>query len=113
MPAARSFHVSHQWLQELRDRGQLRAAAIHFRLPESEPVWAGHYRDCHEEITAKQALEWFLLEKRPQGFEVIVPRRISADEIYRVHHLARVLPLDRVFGANQSTRLKTGNHALA
>jgi hypothetical protein len=112
MPAARSFHVSHQWLHELKDRGHLRAAAIYFRLPESEPVWAGHYRGCHQRVAAKQAMEWFLREKRPQGFEVIIPRRISPDEIYRIHHLARVLPLKHIMYATQSTRLETANHRL-
>jgi hypothetical protein len=112
MPAARSFHVSHQWLHELKDRGHLRAAAIYFRLPESEPVWAGHYHGCHERIAAKQAMEWFLREKRPQGFEVIIPRRISPDEIYRIHHLARVFPLKHIMYPTQSTRLETANHRL-
>lgn len=95
MPAARSFHVSHQWLLELKDRGHLRAATIYFCLPDSEPVWSGHYLGCHEQIAAKQAMGWFLREMRPSGFEVIIPRRISPAETYRIH-LASVLPLERI-----------------
>lgn len=113
MPAARSFYVSHQWLHELKDRGHLRVAAMYFRVPESEPVWVGHYRECHEQITAKKAMEWFVREMRPQGFEVIVPRRISPDQIYRIHHLARVLPLERfpILNGNKGTSSANGHSA--
>ena len=113
MPATRSFHVSHQWLHELKDRGHLRVAGMYFRVPESEPVWVGHYRECHEQITAKKAMEWFVREMRPQGFEVIVPRRISPDQIYRIHHLARVLPLERfpILNGNKGTSSANGHSA--
>ena len=96
MPAARSFHVSHQWLHELKDRGHLRVSAMYCRVPEPEPVWIGHYRGCHEQLTAKQAMDRFLHEEQPKGFEVIIPREIFPNEIYRVHHLARVLPVNRI-----------------
>jgi hypothetical protein len=112
MPAARSFHVSHQWLHELKERGHVRVAAMYFRVSDSEQVWVGHYRGCHEQITAKEAMERFQREMRPRGFEVIVPRRISVGEIYRVHHLARVLPLDRILRANQGTSLEAADQPL-
>jgi hypothetical protein len=85
---------------------------MYFRVPGSEPVWVGHYLGSHERITAKEAMARFVREERPRGFEVIVPRRISSNEIYRVHHLARVVPLDDILDATQSTRLETADQPL-
>jgi hypothetical protein len=90
MPAARNFHVSHQWLRELKERGHLAVAGLYFRVPESEPVWVGHYLRDHQEMTAADARDLFIREHRPEGFEVIVPRVIRAREIYRIHYLAQV-----------------------
>jgi hypothetical protein len=90
MPAARSFYVSHQWLGELKERGHLSVAGLYFRVPGSEPVWVGHYLRSHGQTTAAQASELFIAEHRPEGFEVIIPRAIRAEEIYRIHHLAQV-----------------------
>ena len=92
MPVARSFYVSHQWLRELKQRGHLQVAALYFRIADSEPVWVGHYRRSHERMIAARAMDHFEREKRPEGFEVIIPRAIRPSEIHRIHHLARVMP---------------------
>jgi len=96
MPAARSFYVSHQWLEELKERGHLRVAGLYFHIPDSELVWAGHYRESHDRITAAEATALFQREQRPQAFEVVIPREIKPEEIHRIHHLARVFPLHGV-----------------
>lgn len=90
MPAARSFHVSHQWLGELRERGHLSVAGVYFRLPDDAPLWVGHYQQSHEKMKAAEASELFVHEHRPEGFEIIVPRAVRPGEIYRIHHLAQV-----------------------
>jgi hypothetical protein len=90
MPAARSFHVSHQWLGELKERGHLSVAGLYLRIPEDETVWVGHYLQSHKKMSAAEASELFIYEHRPEGFEIIVPRAIRPDEIYRIHHLAQV-----------------------
>lgn len=90
MPTGRSFHISHQWLGELKERGHLQVAGLYFRIPDSEIVWVGHYRRSHERMSAAEASALLVREKRPEGFEVIVPRKMRPEEIYRIHHLARV-----------------------
>lgn len=90
MPTGRSFHISHQWLRELKERGHLQVAGLYFHIPESELVWVGHYRRSHERMTAIAAHDLFLREDRPEGFEIIIPRKIRPEEIHRIHHLARV-----------------------
>jgi hypothetical protein len=110
MPAARSFYVSHQWLGELKERGHLTVAGLYFRVPESEPVWVGHYLRDHLEMTSVEARDLFIREHRPEGFEVIVPRAIKPDEIYRIHHLAQVrsLALQINSRAKEGRREETG-----
>jgi hypothetical protein len=102
-PAARSFHVSHQWLAELKDRGHLRVAGLYFHIPDSEMVWVGHYRGIHRRMTAAEATALFIREQRPQGFEVVIPRKIKSREIHRVHHLAQVFPLRRLRRAEEDS----------
>jgi hypothetical protein len=106
MPFARSFYVSHQWLGELRQRGHIQVAALHFRVPDDETVWVGHYRRSHQRMTAADAIKRFRREKRPEGFEVIIPRVIRPGEIHRIHHLARVLPWRYAPGLRQESRLR-------
>jgi hypothetical protein len=36
MPVTRNFYVSHQWLRELRRRGQGSVAAVYFRIPDNK-----------------------------------------------------------------------------
>jgi hypothetical protein len=95
MPAARRFFVSYQWLGELKELGHVQVAGLYFHISGSEPVWVGHYRRSHRRMMAAEATELFLREKRPEGFEVIIPRKIKPEEIYRIHHLAQVLPWKR------------------
>lgn len=90
MPTGRSFYISHQWLGELKERGHVWVAGLYFRISDSETVWVGHYRRSHERMSAAEASEMFIREKRPEGFEVIIPRKVRREEIYRIHHLARV-----------------------
>ena len=43
VPVTRNFYVSHQWLRELKRRGQGAIAGIYFRIYDDESVWCGHY----------------------------------------------------------------------
>lgn len=43
MPVTRNFYVAHQWLRELKRRGQGPIAAVYFRIPDESTVWVGHY----------------------------------------------------------------------
>jgi len=91
MPVTRNFFVSHQWLRELKRRGQGAIAAVYFRVPDHESVWLGHYRQAHREMTAAEAAAAILRASPAEGFEVIIPRRIQAKEIHRVRMLPQVV----------------------
>ena len=42
MPVTRNFYVSHQWLRELKRKGESPIVGVYFRIPDEEYVWMGH-----------------------------------------------------------------------
>jgi hypothetical protein len=91
MPVTRNFYVSHQWLRELKRRGQGAIAGIYFRIPDDERIWVGHYGQAHQSMTASEAVAEFSVAEGREGWEVIIPRRILAKEIHRVRSLPQVV----------------------
>jgi hypothetical protein len=91
VPVTRNFYVSHQWLRELRRRGCGPMAGVYFRIPDGEGVWVGHYGQAHREMTAAAAAATFSASEGREGWEVIIPRRISAKEIHRIRPLPQVV----------------------
>jgi hypothetical protein len=91
MPVMRNFYVSHQWLRELKRRGAGPIAGVYFRIPDDQPVLMGHYHQAHQEVTAAEATAFIQQAESPEGFEVIIPRRISAGEIHRIRMLPQVI----------------------
>jgi hypothetical protein len=91
MPVTRNFYVSHQWLRELKRRGQGAIAGVYFRIADDEPVWVGHYGQGHRAMTAAEAVAEFMASENREGWEVIIPRRIAAKEIHRVRSLPQLI----------------------
>ncbi len=91
MPVTRNFYISHQWLRELKRRGQGPIAGVYFRIADDEMVWVGHYNQPHQSMTAAQATALIADQKNSEGYQVIVPRRIARSEIHRVRQLPQVL----------------------
>jgi hypothetical protein len=59
---------------------QAEAARLQDRLPDAEPVLAGHFarrlQDGLEPMTAAQAVALFLHHPDPRGLEAVVPRKV-------------------------------------
>lgn len=91
VPVTRNFYVSHQWLRELKRRGQGPIVGVYFRIPDGEAVWVGHYGQVHREMTAAVATATFSASESREGWEVIIPRRIAAKEIHRIRSLPQVV----------------------
>lgn len=91
VPVARNFYASHQWLRELKRRNQGPISGIYFRVPDEEPVWLGHYGQIHRLLTAAEAVAQFTDAEDPFGWEVVIPRRIEANEIHKVRRLPQVI----------------------
>jgi hypothetical protein len=116
LPVTPDFYISHQWLRELRRGGGGTIVGIYFRIPDDETVEVGHYDSLHREMTAAEAAALMLeaqgrdpaaarakdqaskavqrrrdLPSSPEGFEVVIPRRIAPAEILRVKALPQVV----------------------
>ena len=95
VPVLPDFQATFQWLRELKRRGHRTACAVQFRLPDAEPVLAGHFaqrlHDGLEPMTAAQAVALFLRHPDPRGLEVVVPRKVLPREIVRVRALPQVV----------------------
>ena len=82
-----NFHLTHQWMRELRRDGQRTRVGIYFTLPSDEPVWVGHYNQPHRLMGAGEAVKAILDLTDAEGWEVIVPRHVRAGEIRKMRHL--------------------------
>jgi hypothetical protein len=91
VPVTRSFYLSHQWLRELKRRGQRTIAGVYFRVADDEDVWVGHYRTKHEQMTAAEAVAEFMAAENREGWEVVIGRRIASSEIVRVRLISQVI----------------------
>jgi len=89
MPVTANFYVSHQWLRELRRGNNGKICAVYFRIADEEIVYLGHYGKHHQAMTAAQAVA-FVMNQQAEGFEVIIPRKITAKEIRRIKHVPQI-----------------------
>jgi len=125
MPVTRNFQISHQWLRELRGGAGGTMVAVYFRVPDDEAVEIGHYGSPRQRMTAAQAVAIMLaaetvdptaaraaddrsravkagkrLPSSPEGFEVLLSRRIQPSEILRVKAPPQVVGWRRRPGSN-------------
>ena len=116
LPVTRNFYVSHQWLRELRRVGGGTIVGVYFRVPDDEPVEVGHYDSLHVPMTAAESVALLMaaegrdpnverkrdrsskavrrghrLPSSPEGYEVVIPRRIEPAEIIRVKALPQLV----------------------
>ncbi len=91
MPVSRRFHASHQWLRELKRSGARSISAVYFRVPDEEPVWFGRFGREHAGLTASEAAGRFEVLDAPEGYEILLPRRVEPREIVRARELPQVI----------------------
>ena len=91
MPVTRNFYVSHQWLRELRRRGQTPVSAVYFRIPDAQAVWVGHYNQGHQKMTAAEAVALISSQENSEGYEVIIPSHIPRPHIQKARRLPQVV----------------------
>jgi hypothetical protein len=84
MPVLPSFTLTHQWVRELRRWNPGVLVAVHLRLPGDTVVTVGHYRDAPRRMTASQAVGAVRELADPRGYEIFVPRAITAAEVRRI-----------------------------
>ncbi|WIM93773.1 HEAT repeat domain-containing protein [Actinoplanes oblitus] len=89
-PVLPSHTLTYQWARELRRRGAREFVAVTFVLPDSEPVDVGHYGKPPERVTAARAVAILRTMPDPRGYEVVVPRRVTAREVRTIRPAPRV-----------------------
>ncbi|SRR5260221_10359703 len=96
MPVTPNFFYTHQWIRELKRRGQRQMIAIYFRIPDDTIVWVGRFNQTRDQMTATEAVALLLKAeqakdyKSSQGYEIFIPRKIAASEITRVQPLKAI-----------------------
>ncbi|MEU8524399.1 MULTISPECIES: HEAT repeat domain-containing protein [Streptomyces] len=91
-PVLPSYTLTHQWLRELARRpGPRRLVAVHVRLDDAEPVRVGRYNDREPLLTtAADAVRRIAAMEDPRGWEVILPRTVTAREVRTVREVRQV-----------------------
>jgi hypothetical protein len=90
-PVLPSYTLTLSWARELKRWGRASLAALTFRLPDGEPVFARHFSLEPRAMSAAEACGLILAAPDPRGYEVIVPRRILPKEIVRAQPLPRAI----------------------
>ncbi len=67
------YFATHQWLRELKRRGQRTMVAVDFRLRSDERAWMGQANRRHFETTVGRAIGRLMEMPDTLGFELIVP----------------------------------------
>ncbi|RYE56454.1 MAG: hypothetical protein EOP48_07995, partial [Sphingobacteriales bacterium] len=91
MPVLPDFYISHQWLRELKRNGAKSYIGVYFKIPTSEMVYAGKYGKHHKHITLGEAIREIMDLEDPLGYELIIDRKISAEEISKIRNLPQTL----------------------
>jgi len=91
MPVTNDFYISHQWLRELKRGGQKIFVGVYFRIPDDQAVMVGHYNQTHAQMAASEAAGLVFNLPNAEGYEVMIPRKIDADEILDIKPLPQVL----------------------
>jgi hypothetical protein len=87
MPVLPSFTLTYQWVRELRRWHPGVLVAVQLRLPDGQPVTVGRYGTPPVAVTAAQAVAAVREVDDPRGWEVFVPRAVTAAEVRRVRRL--------------------------
>jgi hypothetical protein len=87
-PILESYTLTHSWSREMKRTGRTTLSAISFRVPDNEMVFARHYREQLQPMTAAEAVGYIRGRSDPRGYEIMLPRRVNPNDIARV----RVLP---------------------
>jgi len=91
MPVLEDYFASHQWLRELKRGGARTLIGVYFRVPDREAVLVGHYRRDHAPMTAAKAARLIMEAPDARGYQIVIPRKIEADEIQAIRAVHRVV----------------------
>ena len=89
MPVLPSFTLTHQWVRELHRWHGGVLVAVQVRLPDEQPVTVGRYGTQPAAVTAARAVAVVRELDDPRGYEVFVPRAVTAADVRRIREVPR------------------------
>ena len=90
-PVVPNFVATHQWLRELKRRGAKTICGVYFRVPDSEPILFGHYRNASVKIPAAEAAGIIRRDPNPLGYECVITRAVPPKAIIRIRSLPQLI----------------------
>lgn len=87
MPVLADDWATHQWLRELRRWRPVRHVAVHFRVPDSEPVLVGPFGATKTSMSAAKAADMISGQPPNSGFEVVVQRRVARRDVLAIREV--------------------------
>ncbi len=75
LPVLPSYQITYQWVRELRRGGQGTLVAVHFRVPDDEPVWVGHYNSAPVQLSCARPPPWWPSRRTLAGANCSSPGR--------------------------------------
>lgn len=93
MPVLQDYFISHQWLREMKRHRPGRLVAVYFRINSQELVRVGRYnQSAHAElVTLAEAIHTIMTIADPQGYEIVIPRSITPQEIQKVRRPRQIV----------------------
>jgi hypothetical protein len=89
-PVLARYEVTHQWAREIKRWGGRSLAAATFVVPDDEPVLVGRYGRALDEVSAAEAVGLIHGLEDARGWQVVIPRAVTAGELVHVRPLRRV-----------------------
>lgn len=90
-PVLDSYTLTYSWSRELKRWGRTTLAAITFRVGDGETAYVRHYSGAPHPTTAAEAVGIIRGSGDPRGYEIMLPRRVTAGEIVRWRVLPRAI----------------------
>jgi hypothetical protein len=91
VPVTRNFYASHQWLRELKRTIRAPSLASTFEFLTKSGSGSVIYGQSHRLFTAAEAIAILTKADDPMGWQVVVLRRVEADEIHKTRQLPQVI----------------------
>ena len=91
MPVIPDYYATHQWVREIKQysSGNI-IIAIYFKIQDDENVLCGKYTEKLIETKAAEAHNIFISLEDKMGFQTIVLRNISKNEIVKIKNISQI-----------------------
>ena len=92
MPVIPDFYATHQWVRELKQYNSgNEIIAVYFKVPDEEKIFCGKYNENIIKTNAVEAHNILLNLEDKMGFQAIIGRKISQNEITKIKNIPQII----------------------